>query len=311
MKASGAPTVEHRRAIALIGLLVLIWGFNWPINKVILTYISPLWFACLRLVLGAISLFLVQTFQADGIKLPARRDLPVVFSIGLVQMAAVLALMTLGLADVPAGRSAILSYTTPLWVVPGSVLILGERPGLGRSMALLLGLAGVVFLFNPVGFDWGNRKEVIGNGYLLAAAMLWAASIIHVRAHRWIGTPLALAPWQMLVGVIPLLALARSFEGPPPHLGFSVGTTLLALYSGPLITAFPFWAVITVARALPALTTSLTLLLVPVLGLVSSALLLSEPMNATLIIGLSLIVSAVAAVSMAETKQAPPSKDVG
>jgi drug/metabolite transporter (DMT)-like permease len=302
--ASGAQAIERRRAMVLVGCMVLIWGCNWPINKIILTHISPLWFACVRMALGAISLFLVQGFRADGIKLPARADLPIVFSVGLVQMAAMLALMNLGLAAVAAGRSAILSYTTPLWVVPGAILILGERPRLAKSMALLLGLAGVAFMFNPVGFDWSDRKAVIGNGYLLAAAVLWAATTIHVRGHRWRSTPLALAPWQMLVGLIPLLALARWVEGPAPNLSFSLDAVVLALYSGPVITAFPFWAFVTIARTLPALTTSLTLLLVPVIGLLSSAVVLSEPMDATSVVGLLLIVSAVAAVSLADAREA-------
>jgi drug/metabolite transporter (DMT)-like permease len=221
--ARGAQATQRRHAMVLVGFLVLIWGCNWPANKIILIYISPLWFACLRLALGAVSLFLVQAFRADGIKLPARADLPIVFSIGLVQMAAMLALINLGLANVPAGRSAILCYTTPLWVVPGAILILGERLRLGKAIALLLGLAGVAFMFNPLGFDWSDRKAIIGNGFLLAAAAVWAATIIHVRTHRWLGSPLALAPWQMLIGTIPLFALAWSVEGPPPHLSFFLG----------------------------------------------------------------------------------------
>ena len=64
------------------------------------------------------------------------------FSIGLVQMAAMLTLMNFGLTSVAAGRSAILSYTTPLWVVPGAMLILGERLHLVKAMALLLGIRG-------------------------------------------------------------------------------------------------------------------------------------------------------------------------
>src|SRR5271169_552695 len=113
--ARGAQPIQLRHAMMLVGMLVLIWGCNWPANKIILIHISPLWFAYLRLALGAMSLFLVRAFWTDGIKLPARADLPIVLSIGLVQMAAMLALINLGLADVPAGRSAILCYTTPLW----------------------------------------------------------------------------------------------------------------------------------------------------------------------------------------------------
>jgi len=302
--ASNALSKQRRRASLLVACLVLIWGCNWPVNKVVLSHISPLWFACLRVAMGSISLFLVQAFRTEGVKLPARADLPVVLSIGLVQVAAVMALVQLGLANVPAGRSAILSYTTPVWVVPGAILILGERLRLAKSIALLLGLAGVAVMFNPAAFDWSNHTAVVGNGYLLAAAALWAGSIIHVRAHRWQGTPLILAPWQMLIGLIPLFALAWSVEGPPPHVSFSLGTLVLAIYSGPLITAFPFWALVTVSRTLPAVTTSLTLLLVPMIGLLSSVIFLTEQINATLIVGPLLILGAVAAVSVADAKEA-------
>ena len=302
--ASNALSKQRRRASLLVACLVLIWGCNWPVNKVVLSHISPLWFACLRVAMGSISLLLVQAFRTEGVKLPARADLPVVLSIGLVQVAAVMALVQLGLANVPAGRSAILSYTTPVWVVPGAILILGERLRLAKSIALLLGLAGVAVMFNPAAFDWSNHTAVVGNGYLLAAAALWAGSIIHVRAHRWQGTPLILAPWQMLIGLIPLFALAWSVEGPPPHVSFSLGTLVLAIYSGPLITAFPFWALVTVSRTLPAVTTSLTLLLVPMIGLLSSVIFLTEQINATLIVGPLLILGAVAAVSVADAKEA-------
>lgn len=301
--ASNALLKQRRRASLLVACLVLIWGCNWPVNKVVLSHISPLWFACLRVAMGSVSLFLVQAFRTEGVKLPARADLPVVLSIGLVQVAAVMALVQLGLANVPAGRSAILSYTTPVWVVPGAILILGERLRLAKSIALLLGLAGVAVMFNPAAFDWSDHTAVVGNGYLLAAAALWAGSIIHVRAHHWQGTPLTLAPWQMLIGLIPLFALAWSVEGPPPHVSFSLGTLVLAIYSGPLITAFPFWALVTVSRTLPAVTTSLTLLLVPVIGLLSSVIFLTEQINATLIVGLLLIVSAITAVSVADVKE--------
>jgi drug/metabolite transporter (DMT)-like permease len=302
--ASNALSKQRRRASLLVACLVLIWGCNWPVNKVVLSHISPLWFACLRVAMGSISLFLVQAFRTEGVKLPARADLPVVLSIGLVQVAAVMALVQLGLANVPAGRSAILSYTTPVWVVPGAILILGERLRLAKSIALLLGLLGVAVMFNPAAFDWSDHTAVVGNGYLLAAAALWAGSIIHVRAHRWQGTPLILAPWQMLIGLIPLFALAWSVEGPPPHVSFSLGTLVLAIYSGPLITAFPFWALVTVSRTLPAVTTSLTLLLVPMIGLLSSVIFLTEQINATLIVGPLLILGAVAAVSVADAKEA-------
>ena len=81
---------QRRAAIVLLTFLVLMWGCNWPINKTILTYVSPLWYACLRLGLGAFSLFLAQAFLRVHIKPPSRVDIPVVLSVGIVQMAAVI-----------------------------------------------------------------------------------------------------------------------------------------------------------------------------------------------------------------------------
>jgi drug/metabolite transporter (DMT)-like permease len=301
MAASGVQPVRLS-TIVLVGSLVLVWGCNWPATKLILGYISPLWFASLRMALGTLSLFLVTAIWARGVKAPARADLPVVLSVGLLQMAAFLVLANLALMNVPAGRSAILAYTTPLWVVPGAMLILGERVSSAKALALLLGLAGVAFMFNPAGFDWSDHRAIIGNAYLLAAAALWAVAIIHVRKHRWVGSPLTLAPWQMLTGLIPLVLLTWQVEGPPPPISFSAKSIALAVYSGPLVTAFPFWAAVTAVRILPAVTVSLTLLLVPVIGLLSSALVLGESLSGTTVAGLLLIVSGVAAVSLANAR---------
>ena len=297
---SGLGPAQRRAAIVLLISLVLMWGCNWPINKTILTYISPLWYACMRLGLGAFSLFLAQAFLRVHIKPPSRMDIPIVLSVGIVQMAAVIALMTFGLSIVPAGRSSILSYTMPLWAVPGAILFLGERLQFGKAAALVLGMAGVAFMFNPTALDWSDHRVLIGNGCLLLAAALWAATIIHIRAHRWVGTSFELAPWQMLVGLVPLLAVALWIEGPPPQTNLTMNTIIVALYSGPLITAFPFWAFVTVARTLPAITTSLTLLLVPAIGLVSSAILIGEPIDRSSVIGLLLIMSAIATVNLSD-----------
>jgi drug/metabolite transporter (DMT)-like permease len=84
----------------------------------------------------------------------------------------------------------------------------------------------------------------------------------------------------------------------------SLETVVLVIYSGRLITTFPFWALVTVSKNLPALTTSLTLLLVPVIGLVSSVLFLSEQVDVGLIVGLILIVGAVALVNLADAEGA-------
>lgn len=293
----------RRSAPLLLISVVILWGANWPLLKMALAHCPPLWFAVLRLVLGLLSVAIVLA-PLGRLKLPARQDWPLVVSVGLLQMVAFGALINLALMIVPAGRSSILAYTTPLWVAPGAVLMLGERLDRARLAGLALGLAGIAVLFNPLGFDWSDDRALLGNGLLLAAALAWAAAILHVRRHRWAGSPLELAPWQMLVALPPLAALAWAVEGPFQADG-SAAFFWLSLYNGPLATAFAFWAAITVTRLLPAVTVSLAFLCVPVAGLLFAAWWLHEPLTATNLTGLGLICTGVAAVAWRENRATP------
>ncbi|CUW40716.1 Permease of the drug/metabolite transporter superfamily [Magnetospirillum sp. XM-1] len=292
------------RAFSLLALLVLVWGGNWPIMKIGLAHIQPLWFCTLRLALGLVSMVLILA-PMGKLRLPPRGDWPVMASLGLLNMALFMVLTNLALLVVPAGRSAILAYSTPLWVAPGAALFLGERLTRGRLAGLALGLGGIVVLFNPLTFDWSDRAAVTGNLMLLAAALVWAAVILHIRRHRWQSSPLELVPWQMLVGLVPVAAAAVLIEGPPaPDGSFELVWTLL--YNGTLATAFAYWAAVTVNRLLPALTVSLSFLSVPAFGLVISSLLLGERLSLTNMAGLALIAGGVGVVALAGARERRP-----
>ncbi|MFM9981061.1 MAG: DMT family transporter, partial [Burkholderiales bacterium] len=141
---------------------VLGWGLGWPLNKVILESMSPFWFAALRSGLAALVLVLLMLPRRQLV-LPPRSDLPVVFGIALLHMVGFAVFAAMGLAMVQVGRSMVLAYTSPLWVIPGAALFLGERFTARRVIGMLLGLAGLAVLFNPMAFDWGDRKAVLGH----------------------------------------------------------------------------------------------------------------------------------------------------
>ena len=284
-------------AVILLVLVVLVWGANWPIMTIGLAHIQPLWFAALRLAMGMVC-FAIVLLPQGRLRLPRRADFPNVASIGLMQMAVFMGLINIALQWVPPGRSAILAYTTPLWVAPGAALFLGERMTPGRLAGLALGLAGIGVLFNPLGFDWGDGKALAGNFLLLMAALVWAGTILHVRGHRWHSSPLELAPWQMGVGLVPLVVAAWVLEGPPRG-DMSPQFLAVAAYNGPLATAFAFWAAVSVNRMLPALTVSLAFLCVPVAGLLFSAISLGETLSPTNLLGLMLIFAGVVIVVVA------------
>jgi drug/metabolite transporter (DMT)-like permease len=296
----GAAVVGRGRAYLLLAVLIVLWGANWPVMKVGVTLISPLWFAFARVLLGGITFFVLVAAMGK-LKLPPRHDVPILLSLGLLQMAAFLILVTVAVQFVPAGRSALLAYTHPLWVAPGAVLLLGERLGPMKLTGLTVGLVGLVALFNPAAFPWSDSWAVFGNGLLLLSALLWGIAIVHARRHRWVESPLVLAPWSMLIAAPPVLLLAL-FETPRVH--WSPELAAVLFYNGPVATAFCYWASVTVMRALPALTTSIGFLGVPVMGQLLSMASLGEPLTWSLGLGLVGIILGLALVNLADLRAA-------
>jgi drug/metabolite transporter (DMT)-like permease len=285
----------------LLVAVVILWGANWPVMKLGVQSMPPFWFAAARMILGALSLFALLAVLGR-LKLPSRRDLPVVLTVGGLQMGAFLALVNSGLLYVEAGRSSILAYTTPLWVAPVAILLLGETVNARKLAGLALGLTGVAVLFNPLGFDWTSGALILGNVLLLAAAMVTSVAILHVRAHRWDSSPLQLAPWQMVLAALPLGLLSATTED-WSQVRWSGELGMILFYNGPLATAFCFWAVVSVNRALPAVTSSLSLLAVPVAGVLASAIFLAEPLTPTLVGGLALILGGTILVNLADVSR--------
>lgn len=295
-----APTT-HRRAYLLLASIILLWGVNWPVMKVGLLYMPPLWFAAVRVLLGGACLFALVAARGR-LRLPERRDLPILISVGVLQIALFLGLIHFSLQYVDAGRSAILAYTTPLWITPMAVVLLNEPMTTGRLAGLGLGLGGIGVLFNPATFDYSQTPALIGNGLLLLAALGWAVGIIHVRVHRWVMTPLELMPWQMLIGGILLAALAAWTEDDLPVRWSGTLAAILA-YNGLAASAFCYWAFVTVTRSLPATSTAMGALGVPVAGVLFSTLFLAEPLSATIIVGLGLITAGVALVVVGDVRK--------
>jgi drug/metabolite transporter (DMT)-like permease len=236
---------------------------------------------------------------------PKRADVPVILSVGVLHMTAFSALVSLGLQFVTAGRSVVLAYTTPIWVLPAAYLLLGEKAGRLRVTGALLGLTGLVLLFDPRHFAWNDPNALFGNATVLTAALFWAMSILYVRTHRWVTPPFELTFWQALVATTLLCPIAYLFEGVPATVPLQ--TWALLLYGGIFGIAIPYWAATTVNRAVPSSTTSIGLLLVPVFGLGSSWLLLGERLDVTLLVASALILGGVAVGTIVRAPSNEPS----
>lgn len=113
----------------------------------------------------------------------------------------------------PAGRSVVLAYTSPLWVCPAARIILGERFDAVRTAGTLLGISGIMLLVGPWVLDWTSREVLVSVSLLLTASMFWAIYIVHMRTHPLHTSALAIVTWQMTLAAGILLPLAFLLEG--------------------------------------------------------------------------------------------------
>ncbi|MEC5320966.1 DMT family transporter [Brenneria populi subsp. brevivirga] len=295
-KSGGVLALRQAGGIILLLLAIVVWGANWPIMKLGLEHITPLWFSALRFALGGLCLFFIQ-IATRTLKLPQRRDIPLLFSVGLLQMLTFTALGAIAMTEIPAGRSAILAYTTPLWVLPGAILFFKQRVTRRELVGTLMGIAGVAILFNPLTLDWKDVQALQANTLLLIASLCWAICILHLRHHRGASSAYHLAPWQMLIATVPLIVIAWCKEG--PYTGDnSLRFWEISLFVGPLATAFCFCAVNAASQWISSTSMASSMLGVPVVGLFISILFLNESLTAGLIAGVVAIIAGMMVVTL-------------
>ena len=289
-------TAEDRRLTrpaiyVLLAVVVLVLGLNWPVMATGIKSISPIWMGVFR-VSGAAAVVVTMGLLSRNMSVPPRRDLPIIVSMAVFRLTTVFILVFTGLQLVPAGRSSVVVWTTSLWTVPIAAIFLGERMTGRRWAGLLLGIGGVVVLFEPWSFDWSQSDVFLGHVLLILAAIVNAATAVHIRGHRWTMSPLEAAPWQLVGAALIMVTLGLATEG-VPVIDWTPQLTWVVLYQGVLATGVAFLAQIVILRNVPAVSTNLTLMGVPVVGVVSSAILLGETVTFTLAVGLVLVILGV------------------
>lgn len=306
-QSATAASVERSQAIALLGGIALVWGCHWPIVKIALGTMGPFTFALVRM-LSALVTAVVIVGLRGRLRRPERADWPVLFTVALGQVAAGAIFMNLGLKVMAAGRASVLVYTMPLWVAVLQAVFFRVRPSRGEWLGLALGLIGLALILNPASMDWTQSGELLGAGLLLVAAISQAGVTIHVRRHPWRTSPEALLPWQFLVAFVPFLLVAPLME-PGLPIAWDPRALLVLVYSGPIATAFAAWASQVVARSLGAQVTTIGFLGVPLVGLVSGAILLGERLALADLAGFGLIAAGVVSATRrgsARTAAGPP-----
>jgi len=260
--------------VALVVLLALGWGFNWPVMKIVMTEMAPLHFRVLCLAVGAIGLFAIARANGLPIRVP-KGAWPRLIAITAFNVAAWNVLAVYGVTLMESGRAAILAYTFPVWGVLLGVWFLRE-PLTGRR------LSGVALGFLAMLLLLGNEIHAVGRSpigalLLIGSAISWAVSTAIMK--RWpVDLPTtSFTGWQMLLALAPLLCGALLFEkGDFSPLALSTWPFWGLVYNALVSSIFCNWAWIKIATHAPISVSSLSTLMIPVVGVFSGMLLLGE-----------------------------------
>lgn len=282
----------QRRQLAALLALTLMWGLNWPMMKLSLREMTPLYFRALTMSCGALWLF--AFYRARGVAMwPRGRQWRSVVTLGLPNMLGWHAVSILGVKELASGRAAILGFTMPIWTVLISSLFLGER--LTRRVAFAaVAVAVTIALLSSVEFSALSGRP-IGILWMEIAALLWAVGTLMMRRAR-LTLPLeALTVWMMLLASACLWLLAWAAE-PWPRWQFSDAVWLSLVYSVLINYGFAqiMWA--NLSRNLPPATSAMSIMATPVVGTLSATVIVGEWPHWQDYVALLFVAAAIAAV---------------
>lgn len=271
--------------LAALGLLSLIWGYNWVVMKIALASCPPLLFASLRVLGGALVLFPILVLLGKPLKMPPWRY---VLPLGLFQSTGFLGLTLLALEFGGAGKTAVLVYMMPLWLILLAWPFLGERIRGKQWTALALALMGLLLILDP----WKIHGHLTGTLLALLSGLSWAFSAIWQKRHSPPGSDLLnVTAWQMILGGIVLAVIAMIVD--PLRISWSGSFVLALLYNvipGNAL-AWVLWAY--ALHRLPPGIAGMGTLMVPLIGVLAAWGQLGERPGGWEAIGMALVVLAL------------------
>jgi drug/metabolite transporter (DMT)-like permease len=264
-----------RKAIPLVLLLTLVWGTTWPLFPVAVREVSVWTFRALSTLGAGVVLLAIARLRGESLRVP-REHWRTLIAAALTYLVIWNVASTYAAVLIPSGQAAILGFTMPFWGALIAWTFLGQRPGARVLMALAIGGLGVVLLIVN-GID-AYAKAPLGFALGLLAAIGWAAGTVILKRRPIPVSPLVLTGWQLLVATTPLLIAAVAFSRGEWFMPSATSIAVIAYITlVPMALGNVAWFAI--VGLLPANIAGLSAVMVPVVAMISGAVVHGEPLG--------------------------------
>lgn len=264
------------KVLALLGLLTLVWGTNWPLFRIALDELPVFTFRTLVLAAAICMLTVILLVRRESFAVPKGKWLPLMaasaMNIGVWNIATSLAVLY-----VPSGHASVLAYTMPLWVAVIGFAVFGQKLTGRLLAAILIGAAAVAALMIPNFQSYASAPAGLFWG--LFAGFCWAVGTFIVKRTSWPGMGLSLTFWQVVLTFPPIAIGAFIIDGLPTHWPSAKALTA-TLYTGMIPMALGTATWFALVKLLPAQVAALSSIAIPIVAIVSGILILNEPLSA-------------------------------
>lgn len=265
--------LSRRQLWALVGL-TLMWGVNWPMMKLSLQELTPLYFRASTMFLGAAWLFVYVQRHGERMWPQGRAEWLTIAWLGLPNVLGWHTLSIFGVQELASGRAAIIGFTMPIFTVLLGAAFFGERITPRVRLAVVATAIAIGLLL------WHELQSLSGRpagiAWMLGAAACWGlGTLMFKRAHFQLSA-MAVTVWMLLLGSAVLWVLAIAIEPVPAPQRFSL-PMWLALAYGVIINygvAQLIW--FGLARHLPPATSAMSVMAIPLVGTLSATFIVGE-----------------------------------
>lgn len=260
------------QARLMLLVLCLIWGTNWPMMKVALNEIPPLSMRTLTAALGAVSLLVICLVWRRSLRVRTAKAWAHVVVASLLNVVAFSLFSAFAQIAAATTRVAILTYTMPIWSLVLAWVILRECPSRVQVAAITLCAIGLAVLVAPL----ATTGVPLGLVFAVASGFSWAAGTVYLKWARIEADPVGVASWQITIAFFIMAAAMLIFEGGLHVEQAHAGALLSVLYVGVGGSAIAYAMWFDIVGRVPALTATLGIVGIPVIGVISSVLILGE-----------------------------------